>query len=187
MPFDNSFARGELIKLLGTPRQALLLVGSGSSRFVGYPSWRRLVEQLREEVTPEAPFPDDLDLLHKASFVQRTLETFENRKDRQRQFRDYLENTFKPRENGPTHASLHRTLAQLPICGLATTNYDPVLEAALTTVRVQKGLSPCQSIDACANHRHRVFTFLRGLSTAGDVSSVLRAPVGKWASTPLRK
>lgn len=177
MPFDNDAARAELLRILSTRRQALLLVGSGSSRFVGYPSWAALVDQLRIRVVPERPFPDDLDLLQKASFVRRTLEEFDNREDRQRQYRDYLEVTFGQR--APHYLPFHQTLVQMPFCGVATTNYDPVLESAITAGLVERHLGQCQTIDLCANHRHRVFPFLRGLSADGDIASVLHLH-GYW-------
>jgi hypothetical protein len=177
MPFDNDAAKAELVRILGTRRQALLLVGSGSSRFVGYPSWPALVDELRAQVIPEHPFPTGLDLLQRASFVRTTLETFNNRVDRRRLYRDSLEHTFGP--HNPNFGPLHRSLIQLPVCGIATTNYDPVLESAITAARVAGGLGVCQAIDVCANHRHRVFRFLRSLSAEGDIESVLHLH-GYW-------
>lgn len=79
MAFDNGAAKAELVKLLRQHGQALPLVGSGSSRFTGYPSWSQMLDELRHAVIPEQPFPDDLDLLQKASFIRRSLEGFECR------------------------------------------------------------------------------------------------------------
>ena len=180
MAFDNGAARVELVNLLRQPRQALLLMGSGSSRFVGYPSWPQLVDGLQQLVIPERPFPDGLDLLQKASFIRKVLDTFDDRKDRERQYRQHLEATFRPRAGGPSHAAFHRTLVQFPFCGIATTNYDPVAEAAVGAVRFQKGLDVgCHPIDLCAKKPHRVFEFLRSLATNDGVSSVLHIH-GYW-------
>lgn len=155
-------------------------MGSGSSRFVGYPSWPRLLDELRERVVPELPFPADLDLLQKASFIRNGLEGFDNRRDRQRQYRQYLEATFRPRADTPNHAPFHRTLVQFPFCGVASTNYDPVIESAISSLRFQKGLdSECYAIDLCGNKPHRVFEFLRSLTDDGDPSAVLHIH-GYW-------
>ena len=174
MPFDNGAARNELVELLRQRRRPLLLVGSGSSQFVGYPSWPRLLDELRERVVPELPFPAGLDLLQKASFIRNGLESFDNRRDRQRQYRQYLEATFRQRTGAPNHAPFHRTLVQLPFCGVASTNYDPVIESAINSLRFQKGLdSECHAIDLCGHKPHRVFEFLRSLTDDGDPSAVL--------------
>jgi hypothetical protein len=178
--FDNGAARKQLITVLREEHHALLLVGSGSSRFVGYPGWHELVEALRKQVIPELAFPADLDLLQKANFIRTELETFDDRTDRQRQYRGYLEATFRPHNSAPNHTAFHRILVQLPFCGIATTNYDAVIESAVSSLRFEKGLdSNCHSIDLCTRKPHRVFEFLRCLSTKEDVSSVLHIH-GYW-------
>ena len=177
--FANDDARRQLTEVLQQPRQALLLVGSGSSQFVGYPSWPDLLNQLREEVIPEEPFPSGLDFLAKASFVQAHLRQYHDSEDRHRQYRQHLEATFRPR---PQHNydDFHRTLAQMPFCGVATTNYDSVLELAIGSVRAENALDvQCHPIDLCIDRPHRVFEFLRGLSAGDALSSVLHIH-GYW-------
>ncbi len=66
------------------------MVGSGSSQFVGYPGWTVLVDDLRAAVIPELPFPPGLDLLARASFVEKRLEDYPNRIDRRRQYLQHL-------------------------------------------------------------------------------------------------
>ena len=177
--FDNDEARRQLTEVLRHPRQALLLVGSGSSQFVGYPSWPALLDQLRKELIPEEPFTSGLDLLEKANFIQTRLRAYADSEGRQRQYRQYLEATFRPRTQR-NYEDFHRTLVQMPFCGVATTNYDSVLESAIGSVRAENDLDvQCHSIDLCINRPHRVFEFLRGLSTSDPIPSVLHIH-GYW-------
>ena len=178
--FDNSDAQRQLIETLRQPRQALLLVGAGSSRVVGYPSWQELLDQLRQEVVPEDPFPENLSLLERASFIRNRLRDHRDREARERQFLGHLEATFRPRMSA-NFVGFHKTLLRLPFCGLATTNYDQVLEIALNAVRTEDGLDPnCQSIDLCASDGpHRAFEFLRGLSAQNPHPAVLHIH-GYW-------
>ena len=126
VPFDNQAAKGALIELLRGSRRAVLLVGSGTSIPVGYPSWPQLLDELRNSVVPElAQFPIDLDRLGRAELVRTALKAHRDRVDRQRQFDQYLSGRFAPRT--PSHTQVHRTLVRLPVCGFVTTNYDPAI------------------------------------------------------------
>ena len=177
--FDNSDAQGQLVETLRQHRHALLLVGAGSSRIVGYPSWPELLDQLRQEIVPEDPFPENLGLLEKASFIRNRLRAYDDREARERQFLGYLESTFRPRIS-TNFAGFHKTLLRLPFCGVATTNYDQVLEIAITVVRSEDGLVPnCHAIDLCNKRPHRVFEFLRGLSAQNAYPAVLHIH-GYW-------
>ena len=95
--FDNSAAQVQLVETLRQPRQALLLVGAGSSRVVGYPSWPELLDQLRQEAVPEAPFPENLGLLEKASFIRDRIRAYDDREAQERKFRRHFEATFRPK------------------------------------------------------------------------------------------
>ena len=177
--FDNSAAQRQLVETLRQPRQALLLVGSGSSRCVGYPSWPELLDQLRQEAVPEDPFPENLDLPEKATFIRNRLRAYHDREARERQFLEHLESTFRPR-SPRNYEDFHKTLLRLPFCGVATTNYDEVLETAIKVVRTEDGLNPnCHAIDLCNNRPHRVFEFLRGLSVQNPDPAVLHIH-GYW-------
>ena len=133
-----------------------------------------------KEVVPEDPFPENLNLLAKADFIRNRLRYYDDREARERQFLGYLEATFRPRMSG-NFADFHKTLLRLPFCGIATTNYDQVLEIALNAVRAEDDLDPnCQSIDLCnSDGEHRVFEFLRALSTQNPDPAVLHIH-GYW-------
>ena len=179
MPFNNQAAKGALIELLRGSRRAVLLVGSGTSIPVGYPSWPQLLDELRNSVVPElAQFPVDLDLLGRAELVRTALKAHRDRVDRQRQFDQYLSGRFAPRT--PSHTQVHRTLVRLPFCGFVTTNYDPAIEAAATYVQVGAGRDiQCEPIDLCSDSPDHSFRFLRGLGNATTPSAVLHVP-GFW-------
>jgi len=171
MPFDNERSKKELLQWLSKPRQVLLIVGSGSSRWVGYPSWEGLLEDLRREFLPDVGFPNDLDLLHKASFIRNSLRGLSNPQDRLKQYREYLEKIFRSRK--PPFVDWHLTLVRLPFCGIATTNYDPVLEAAVSYLRAERKQSPCRPVDACGKPSRHIFQFFRSLNDDLEIDSVL--------------
>lgn len=179
MPFDNQAPKGALIELLRGSRRAVLLVGSGTSIPVGYPSWPQLLDELRNSVVPElAQFPVDLDLLGRAELVRTALKAHRDRVDRQRQFDQYLSGRFASRT--PSHTQVHRTLVRLPFCGFVTTNYDPAIEAAATYVQVGAGRDfQCEPIDLCSDSPDHAFRFLRGLGSATTPSAVLHVH-GFW-------
>ena len=178
MPYDNAAARDLLVQLLRRPRRAVLLVGSGISIPVGYPSWGQLITELRNRVVPELlTFPDE-NLLSRASLIRTTLEQYPDRVDRRRLYEQYLSERFRPRT--PSHALVHRTLIQLPFCGLVTTNYDPSIESAATYVWMNNGEDrQCGTVDLCSSAPHFVFRFLRDLAGGSQPSSVLHAH-GFW-------
>ena len=156
MPYDNGAARDLLVQLLRQPRRAVLLVGSGSSIPIGYPSWGQLIVELRDRVVPElAAFPDE-DLLARASLIRTSLEQYPDRVDRRRLYEQYFSDRFRPRN--PSHALFHRTLVQLPFCGMVTTNYDPTIESAATYVWMNNGQDrQCETVDLCTSPPHLVF------------------------------
>jgi hypothetical protein len=176
MAYDNVAARAELLRRLRVPRQVLLLVGAGSSRFVDYPLWGDLLDSLRHDVVPDDPFPAGLDdLLLRAEFIRTTLDAYPDREDRLRQYRTCLQNIFRPKQGRPGHAPFHRTLVRLPFCGIVTTNYDSVVESAVSYSAFEQGADVnCHTIDLCvADKAPRVFEFLRGLSASTPIAEVL--------------
>ena len=118
-------------------------------------------------------------LLEKASFIRNRLRDYHDRAARERQFLEHLESTFRPRRPR-NYEDFHKTLLRLPFCGVATTNYDEVLETAIKVVRIEDGLNPnCHAIDLCNNRPHRVLEFLRGLSVQNPDPAVLHIH-GYW-------
>ena len=183
--FDNNEAQAQLTELLRKPQAALLLVGSGSSRFVGYPSWSDLISRLRNRLIPDIPFPQELKslssgkLLAASEFIINKIEKHSSHAKKLNEYHYELETIFRPKSGKSNYEQFHQTLVRLPFCGVVTTNYDTVLESAIGSIRKEDEIDPrCHSIDLCIDRdpridrSYRVFEFLRGLSAHHSDSSV---------------
>jgi len=182
MPFDNTAARADLVARLSVPRQTVLLVGAGSSLSLGYPSWPGLIDELRRQVIPDDEFPPDvIELPDRADFIRTKLAEYADHVDRLRQYRASLTNLFRPGNGRPGPGAFHRTLVRLPFCGIVTTNYDAVIETAVSHSAFEDGHDiNCHPVDLCAADKvPLVFEFLRGLSAGGGITQVLHLH-GLW-------
>lgn len=171
MTNQNETAMQQLVSLLKDKR-AVLMVGAGSSKFVGYPLWDELLDELRNEFAPSLQKPNgDYD---RAKFADSIKQQVKNDK-RKREYYKFLERRFEPKHSGRTHDEFHRVLVDFRFRGIATTNYDNVLESAIVEALIDKGFYPsCDSVDLCDTSKsYRVSDFLRSLSTTSDYKSVL--------------
>src|SRR2546428_4517907 len=69
---DDRIAQDRLLSLLRS-RQAILLVGAGSSKLAGYPLWPELIEIMRHRLTPQLSKPDGADLPSFADAIRNQL------------------------------------------------------------------------------------------------------------------
>lgn len=103
---------------------AVLFVGAGSSRKVGYPMWGSLLAELeaaaRKVDSAKVKEVEGVDGLLRASTYKRVLGPDE--------YQRILRETFAPRT--PPHDAAHETLAAMPFRHVLTTNYDGVLQSA---------------------------------------------------------
>jgi hypothetical protein len=164
-----------LAALLRQRGVAVLLVGAGSSRFIGYSGWGELLERLRHTVIPSIAFPEGLsDLLDRASFIRTEAMRSPDPAARLADYHSFLRESFRPRINALNHHPFHRTLVRLPFCGIVTTNYDEVLESAIAWNRVRSDLDPlCESLDLCGEERPPIEDWLRGLARPERAPAVL--------------
>ena len=134
----NLERKRELIQLVAS-KEAVLVVGAGSSVRVGYVSWRELLGQLDDLASKCGDgFPKDdekreNDPIEYAAQIKSHMEvsgTIERYNAR-------LFELFKSRN--PQYTQFHKTLISLPFRGILTTNYDPVLEAALSDCEPEFG------------------------------------------------
>lgn len=162
MRLENETAKRQLVSTLKSGR-AVLLAGSGSSKFVGYPLWGQLVEDMRQRFAPHLAWPVDIAPMTFASSIVDEIR-------RTRQLTDYynfLERTFERRpDRARLHDDLHVDLVQLRFCGLVTTNYESVIESAVTEAFASDiGPFHCECIDLCHDRVYRLFDFFRSLAT----------------------
>lgn len=116
----------------------VLMVGSGSSKIVGYPSWPELIKELNE-LTPSLQLNEGEDLLCYAEKIKTQLKN----QGKIEKYYEFLRNRFEPKEKYCD--KFHQSLLKLNFSGIVTTNYDKVLELAIFQSRCW-----CESIDLCS-------------------------------------
>jgi hypothetical protein len=153
--YDNNDARAKLVRAVRDDRP-VLVVGAGCSVDLGYPSLKPLLEGMRSHF--DVPLNQtDADPLKHAQNIRSWLERDGHIDD----YHNYLERTFGPKSGQAGHLRLHSALVRLPFCGLATTNYDPAIESALSDAFRQAPVT----LDFCRERHHSVFSYLRRLGT----------------------
>lgn len=107
---ENETAKRQLVSTLKS-RLAVLLVGAGSSKFVGYPLWGQLVEDMRRRFAPHLAWPDDISPM---TFAGRIVDEIRKTK-RFADYYNFLERTFEPRsDRARLHDDLHVALMHEP-------------------------------------------------------------------------
>ena len=164
---ENTKRKGELIKLVAS-KEAVLIVGAGSSRRVGYPDWRGLIEELKglaselgDDFKPTEGKGED-DLLAYAEDIKSYICKHNIHKDKKNLYIYYglLDDLFSPAD--PPYTDFHRMLVSLPFRGILTTNYDTVLEAALGAV--EQSTAYDNSLIISEDTAGQVDKFLSGIS-----------------------
>ena len=130
---ENEERKRQLIELVAS-REAMLLVGAGSSARVSYVTWEGLLKKL-EDLADRCGCGFEKD---EEKRVKKPLEYAEDIKSHIYEkmnglgiYHDLLCETFEPKS--PGYDEFHRLLIDLPVRGILTTNYDTVLEEALST------------------------------------------------------
>ena len=137
---ENEERKRELIELVASG-EAVLIVGAGSSARVGYVTWDGLMQKLED-------LANQLDSgfeTNEGKRREKPLEYAEDIKSHildQREdlgrYHDLLYELFQPNAQGSDE--FHRLLVDLPFRGILTTNYDIVLEAALSGKKLEAKL-----------------------------------------------
>lgn len=128
----NSKLKTELFNLIGSG-DSILFVGSGLSMSVGYPSWDNLLIQL-EELAKRVNTQFTSDKVQRESSPLEYANTLKDIFGSANELETYygeLERIFSAPDHGDSFKSFHKQLVQLPFSLIMTTNYDPVLSAAL--------------------------------------------------------
>lgn len=164
---ENTNRKSELIKLV-TSGEAVLIVGAGSSARVGYVTWSGLLKRL-EDLAYECDnsFKRDEkkrkeDPLEYAKEIKSHICKKTGNLDR---YYAFLSQLFKQKDSpDQQYDSFHKTLVSLPFRGIMTTNYDPVLEAALGEIRPDHAYDNSLIIDIDRQSAERVHEFLRAMT-----------------------
>ena len=165
---ENNIAKTKIISLL-REKNAILMVGSGSSKIVDYPLWGELIENLRKNFTPNLDKPPkDICLELYADKIKDQIIN----EGKIKEYHKFLEKTFQPKKTS-NHTQFHCALVKLGFCGIVTTNYDIVLETAVMDAFSNDCFHLCVPQDLCLSKPYRVFDFLRSISSKNDHSSVL--------------
>lgn len=166
---QNESAKKQLIKTLKEKR-SILMVGAGSSKYVDFPSWAELINKLHQELTPSLILPKDITLAEQADLVKDQL----TNKGQENKYYIFLERIYRPKANN--HNKFHCNLVKLGFCGIVTTNYDMVLETAISEAfSNESAYKYCEKIDLCLPipKTYKVFEFLRSLSSNTEHNQVL--------------
>src|SRR2546428_14070193 len=164
---DDRIAQDRLLSLLRS-RQAILLVGAGSSKLAGYPLWPELIEIMRHRLTPQLSKPDGADLPSFADVIRNQLIS----EDRLPEYHKFLDRQFTPQPSCK-HQPFHQALIQLGFSGIVTTNYDLILEDAIGETCSSTAYFRCEPIDLCEPRRYRVLDFLRSIGPSNEHRYVL--------------
>ena len=128
----------ELIELVRS-KEAILIVGAGSSKRVGYLDWPDLLKEL-ENLAGKCGNgfkPNETKLKNEPLEYAQDIKSHIS-KQMAGDLREYyalLERSFELRYFSPNQFQFHKTLIALPFKAILTTNYDVVLEEALKTTR----------------------------------------------------
>ena len=133
---ENEERKRELIDLVASG-EAILIVGAGSSARVGYVTWDGLMQKLEDLANRCGT---GLNQRHKNDplVYAEDIKSHIEKTDDIGKYHDLLYELFRP--NAQSHDEFHRLLVDLPFRGILTTNYDIVLEAALSEKKLEAKL-----------------------------------------------
>ena len=162
---ENTNRKRELIDHVAS-REAVLIVGAGSSVRVDYPDWHCLLKELKDlankcgngfKLDEEKNEGDPLTYLEYAENIKLYIC---KHKDGLKKYYALLQNLFGPKD--PPYKDFHRKLVSLPFRGILTTNYDTVLEAALGEIEPSSAYDNSLIIDG--DSAGRVCEFLMAMN-----------------------
>jgi hypothetical protein len=158
---DEERVKEQLIAHLGDNR-AILMVGAGSSKFVDYPLWDELIEEMvREFAIPLSEDARRIPRIAQTGWIKDELD----KNGRLDDYYNFLDRRFGPPNSGRNCDDFHVALVRLGFCGITTTNFDRVLEDAIIEAFTNENEpSHCEALDMCVPRKYHVFQFMRDLS-----------------------
>ena len=133
---ENEERKQKLIELVAS-KEAVLIVGAGSSVRLDYMTWDGLLKKL-EKLASECGNGFKRDCKKRKDdpleYVEDIKSHILGREGDLNRYYAFLEQLFEPKDLQSHKFKLHKTLVSLPFRGILTTNYDKVLEAALEAI-----------------------------------------------------
>lgn len=149
--------------------RAILVAGAGLSRFAGYPLWDEFVQELADQAGVEAR-PEGCTAMQYADVVKGAFQDSGRIED----YYNAITSRFKPPAGGCSN-EVNTALVQLGFCGLATTNYDILLELAVRSARATRDRPSivCEPLDLCNPEKYEIREYLQNLSPTKVPARVL--------------
>jgi hypothetical protein len=137
---------------------SILMAGAGCSATI-YPAWSRFLDYLTAEAKECDPkfLPWDVNKEDALAFASRVKNCIGAEK-----YYFLISRQYKPSLVKQNHEGFHEVLCSLPFRGITTTNYDVVLEHALS--RITKGSQVNYSICIEGLEKAEIFEFLQSLN-----------------------
>ncbi len=131
LPEDNEENEKKLIELI-TSREAILFVGAGISKIIGYPIWNELIEILERNAQEKIRFSSETFDFRKDNLTEDNLNYASRLKKflGKERYSSLIHQTFDDKECDEAHLRL----LELPFKAILTTNYDQTLEIALSKI-----------------------------------------------------
>jgi hypothetical protein len=136
----NEALKDQLFDLVKS-NQALLFVGAGCSALAGYPTWSELITELERiaiDCDPGFQLSDEKRENYPVSYagsIKAHIIAATGNTDR---YHEAIQRLFSL-PNPPSVDDFHRELVRLPFKGIITTNYDKLLEVALSEEHASSG------------------------------------------------
>lgn len=169
---QNARRKKALLRLVSDERP-LLFVGAGCSALLGYPTWNSLIQILEQEaincggkippIKPEARS----DLVVYASILKEHIRSSTGSYNR---YHALIDEVFRPKREFPID-DFHMNLVQSPFSGIVTTNYDVLLEQALSAIH--QGRIHDLSLTIPPMNPRYISQFFHSLNSSGIPAHVL--------------
>ena len=174
---QNEERKRELIELVASG-EAILIVGAGSSARVDYVTWDGLMQELEDLASQYDDFEKDEEkrVNEQLAYAEDIKSYIRDKTGGLGRYYALLQNLFSPKN--PPFNDFHRKLVALPFRGILTTNYDPVLEAALGDIERSFAYDNWLVIDE--NSAGRVHEFLMAMNNDKRITRRIAHLHGKF-------
>jgi len=156
MPIDNqNEERKEKLKDIIKTKDSLAFIGAGCSKQCGYPSWKELLQLMREEVIRLHPSREsEIDILMREK--DKLWIAQELRKSiGEESFSSLIKKNFEPKREAMNQ--LYRNLVNINFKHFLTTNYDTLIEQSIRFL-------PTNFDHFCWYEEEKVQNFIRSLT-----------------------